>query len=215
MSPENIMLPLGSLLLVTLSGAVVKATNISGDPTDLANWPPCAVSFNFPSKKISTEYSSIIFPPPAKMHPPRTRPTSLMQQSFQRRLRLRESNILPIDRRLRKNGMQHGRAQPYASRPVSQCIPIADSIAFLEIEELSIPLCASVGGQPTSVVSAIESYLATASVTASGVPTSLPADATAVTAVSAILASATLTPNLGNPADISVYPLCAVSLKIC
>ena len=47
------MLPLGSLLLVALSGAVVKATNVTGDPTDLANWPPCAVSFNFPSKIIN------------------------------------------------------------------------------------------------------------------------------------------------------------------
>ena len=90
---------------------------------------------------------------------------------------------------------------------------MADPIAFAEIAELSAPLCKPVGGQPASVISAIESYLVTASVTASGVPTSLPADATALTAVSAILASATLTPNLGNPEDISVYPLCAVSLK--
>ena len=30
-------------LLFALSAVVVNATNITGDPTDLANWPPCAV----------------------------------------------------------------------------------------------------------------------------------------------------------------------------
>ncbi|KAM0798655.1 hypothetical protein BDR22DRAFT_361976 [Usnea florida] len=78
-----------------------------------------------------------------------------------------------------------------------------------QIQELSTPLCAPVGGLAPSVNSALSSYLATASFTAAGVPTSLPADATAVTAVSAILASATLTPNLGNPANLSNYPSCA------
>ena len=32
-----------SLLPLTLYGAAVKATNLAGDPTDLANYPPCAV----------------------------------------------------------------------------------------------------------------------------------------------------------------------------
>ena len=32
-----------TLLLPALYGAAVEATNVSGDPTDLANWPPCAV----------------------------------------------------------------------------------------------------------------------------------------------------------------------------
>lgn len=109
--------------------------------------------------------------------------------------------------------MQHGRAQSYAPRISAKCIQSLTSFV-VEIADLSNPLCAPVNGQPPSVITAIDSYLATASLTASGVPTSLPADATAVTAVSAILASATLMPNLGNPADISVYPLCSVSLKI-
>ena len=62
--------------------------------------------------------------------------------------------------------------------------------------------------------SALSSYLATVSLTASGAPTSYPADATAVTVVSTILASATLTPNLGNPTNLSNYPACAVGLRL-
>ena len=30
--------------LTAMAAAAVKATNTSGDPTNLANWPPCAVS---------------------------------------------------------------------------------------------------------------------------------------------------------------------------
>lgn len=48
--------------------------------------------------------------------------------------------------------------------------------------------------------------------TASGVPTTLPADATAATVVSAIIASATPEPDLGSPFDISNFPLCSVSV---
>jgi hypothetical protein len=33
-----------SLIATALALVVVTATNISGDPTDLANWPACAVS---------------------------------------------------------------------------------------------------------------------------------------------------------------------------
>ena len=41
---DNMMslIPFSALWLIVLS-AVVSATNIEGDPTDLANWPTCAV----------------------------------------------------------------------------------------------------------------------------------------------------------------------------
>ena len=76
---------------------------------------------------------------------------------------------------------------------------------------LSEPLCAPDGGLASNVTSAAVSYLATAMLTASGVPTSLPADATAVSAVSAIIASASPEPNRRSPFNISNYPVCAVS----
>ena len=78
---------------------------------------------------------------------------------------------------------------------------------LLEIANLSIPLCAPVGGQPSSVTSAIQSFLATAYLTASGVPSTLP---TEVIAASEVLATATPAPNLGNPTNIQSFPLCAV-----
>lgn len=45
------------------------------------------------------------------------------------------------------------------------------------------------------------------SLTASAIPTSLP---TIASVASSVLASATLAPHLGNPANIQVYPVCAV-----
>ena len=37
------MFSVPTLVLIALSAITVKATNVNGDPTDLANWPPCAV----------------------------------------------------------------------------------------------------------------------------------------------------------------------------
>lgn len=54
-------------------------------------------------------------------------------------------------------------------------------------------------------VAAVKSQIVTAS--AFIVPTSLPTNAHAA---SSVLATATLAPNLGNPADITKYPLCVV-----
>lgn len=85
----------------------------------------------------------------------------------------------------------------------------ADKNLSLEISNLSISLCAPVGGQPESVTNAIQSFLATAHITASGIPSSLP---TEITAASEVLAAATLVPNLGNPTNIQSFPLCAVCL---
>lgn len=158
---------LSALLLAALSGAAVKATNITGDPTNLANWPPCA------QKCIPLGLA-----PPASCN-------SL-------------SNITCVCN------------NPTFSLSIAGCETTSCSTEeTTQIRELSVPLCAPFGGQPASVVSAIVSYLSTAGLTtAAGVPT-LPADATAVSAVSAILATATLEPDLGNPADILNYPICA------
>lgn len=71
------------------------------------------------------------------------------------------------------------------------------------------------GGVPSIVFASVDAYVATATgLTASGVPTSLPLDATKLTAVSAFLATVTEVPNLGSPADLSSYPKCAVSLRM-
>ena len=34
---------ISAFLLIALTTVLVEATNITGDPTNLANWPPCAV----------------------------------------------------------------------------------------------------------------------------------------------------------------------------
>ncbi|KAF6231720.1 hypothetical protein HO173_010022 [Letharia columbiana] len=161
------MMPLVSaFLLIALSVAAVKATNITGDPTNLANWPPCA------QKCIPLGLTA-----PASCN-------SL-------------SNLTCICQ------------NPTFSVSIAGCERTSCSTDELkQIENLSIPLCAPVGGQPASVLSAISSYYVTASLTASGLPT-YPADATASTAVSAVLATATPQPNFGNPTNILTYPLCA------
>ncbi len=61
-SSENTMPPLRSLLFIALSGAFVKGTNTSGDPTDLANWPPCAVSFVSPLQRTYRVLSYLLSP---------------------------------------------------------------------------------------------------------------------------------------------------------
>ena len=72
---------------------------------------------------------------------------------------------------------------------ISNTIRKRPTVTFAEIQELSAPLCAPVGGLASSVLYSLESYFATATgLTASGIPTSLSPDATQATAVSAILA---------------------------
>ena len=54
------MLPFHSLTVFGLAALAVKATNTSGDPTDLSNWPPCAVSYiPLPLKPLPTLISDI------------------------------------------------------------------------------------------------------------------------------------------------------------
>lgn len=37
------------LFMLVLDAAPLLATNAAGEPTDIANWPPCAVRLNYPS----------------------------------------------------------------------------------------------------------------------------------------------------------------------
>ena len=56
--------------------------------------------------------------------------------------------------------------------------------------------------------------LLAASTGAEPTPT-LPPGVTAISQASSVLATATTAPDLGNPADIRTYPVCAVSLQRC
>lgn len=151
-------------LLTIFAIKVVRATNTTGDPTNLANWPPCA------QKCIP-----IGLAPPAACG-------SL-------------SNLSCLCQ------------DPTFSVSIAACEVESCSIEETDqISNLSISLCAPVGGQPESVTNAIQSFLATAHITASGVPSSLP---TEITAASEVLAVATLAPNLGNPTNVQSFPLCA------
>ena len=73
------MLTFGSILLFVLSGAIIRATNTSGDPTDLANWPPCAVGSTVAFKHT---FETLIVLQLPKMHPHWTRTSNLMPESF-------------------------------------------------------------------------------------------------------------------------------------
>ncbi|CAF9918849.1 hypothetical protein IMSHALPRED_004440 [Imshaugia aleurites] len=157
-----------ALLLISFCGVAVKATNTTGDPTDLANWPPCAQACI-----------------PIGLAPP-TSCESL-------------SNLTCVCQ------------NPAFTLALVGCEQTTCSTEELkQIQDLSVPLCAPVGGQPASVFSAVSSYLVTASLTAPGIPT-YPAGLTAATAADTILATATPEPDIGNPADILSFPLCAVS----
>ena len=160
------MRPVSAFLQIALSAIAVKATNITGDPTNIANWPPCA------QKCI---------------------PLGLTAQVSCNSL----SNLTCICQ------------NPAFSLAIAGCERTSCSTEELQqIRALSTPLCAPVGGQPASVLSAVSSCFATASLTTSGFST-YPVDITASMAVSAIQATATLAPINGNPSNILTYPRCA------
>ncbi|KAI4195870.1 MAG: hypothetical protein LQ350_006910 [Teloschistes chrysophthalmus] len=81
-----------------------------------------------------------------------------------------------------------------------------------DITTLSQRLCAPVGGFGTSLLATL-SALSTKQYSISTTPT-IPPGVTDQPAVSSILATATPAPNLGNPADLSTYPQCAVSSSL-
>lgn len=156
---------ISAFLLIALS-TVVEATNITGDPTNLANWPPCA------------------------------------------------QNCIPL-----------GLTAPVSCNSLSNLTCICQNPAFTlaiadceqttctaeernQIQALSAPLCAPVGGLGAKVSAAVSSYFGTASLVASRLAT-YPPEATANTAVSAVFATATPEPDIGNPASILTYPQCA------
>ncbi|KAL9012934.1 MAG: hypothetical protein Q9173_002340, partial [Seirophora scorigena] len=71
-------------------------------------------------------------------------------------------------------------------------------------------LCAPVGGFGPSLSSSVSAILASTQLSISTTP-SIPSTVTASEAVSSILATATLAPDLGNPAVLSSYPRCAAN----
>lgn len=81
-----------------------------------------------------------------------------------------------------------------------------------DITTLSGRLCAPVGGFGTSLLATL-SALVSSTQSSISTATTIPTDVIRTTAVSSVLATATLAPNLGNPANILSYPICAVSLR--
>ncbi|KAL9053166.1 MAG: hypothetical protein Q9206_004037 [Seirophora lacunosa] len=77
-----------------------------------------------------------------------------------------------------------------------------------DIATLSDRLCAPVGGFGPALGSSVSAVLASTQLSISATP-SIPPTVTASEAVSSVLATATLAPDLGNPADLSSYPRCA------
>ncbi|KAI4174165.1 MAG: hypothetical protein LQ343_002500 [Gyalolechia ehrenbergii] len=79
---------------------------------------------------------------------------------------------------------------------------------FADIRILSQRLCAPLGGLGPSLTATLSAILASTQLSISTTPT-IPPSVTAPTAVSSVLATATLAPDLGNPAYILSYPSCA------
>ncbi|KAL8870683.1 MAG: hypothetical protein Q9174_003328, partial [Haloplaca sp. 1 TL-2023] len=82
----------------------------------------------------------------------------------------------------------------------------ADSLE--DIDTLSGRLCQPVGGLGPQALQTISAILATTELSISATPT-IPPGITQPSRVSSVLATATLTPDRGNPADITTYPECA------
>lgn len=87
------------------------------------------------------------------------------------------------------------------------------ALVCLDITILSRKLCAPVGGFGSALLSVASTAQATQPTTLTTTPT-IPPSVTAPGAVSSVLATATLSPNLGNPAALSSYPRCAVSFAL-
>ena len=90
---------------------------------------------------------------------------------------------------------------------ITQCC--ADSLE--DIGVLSERLCAPVGGFGPELLNTLSAVLTTTGLSISTTPT-IPPGITQPSRVSSVLATATLNPDRGNPADITAYPECAVSL---
>lgn len=91
--------------------------------------------------------------------------------------------------------------------PLDMLLSLTSSL--VDIGVLSRRLCAPVGGVGASVSAAASAVVASTQLSISTTP-SLSPSLTEQPAISSALATATLTPNLGNPGNILSYPLCAV-----
>ncbi|KAL8935510.1 MAG: hypothetical protein Q9216_005388 [Gyalolechia sp. 2 TL-2023] len=158
------LLPLAFLLSFVAIPSL--ATNTAGEPTDIANWPPCA------QRCIPLGYG-----PPANCG-------SL-------------SNLTCICR------------EGTFTAQIAECERLGCSAQEnSDIVTLSDRLCAPVDGFGPSLSATISAILGSTQLSISTTPT-IPPSVTAATGVSSVLATATLAPDLGNPANIISYPNCA------
>ena len=197
-----------SLAVLGLYFAAVKATNTSGDPTDISNWPSCAVSSlaDNPFSKSQDWLKSSN----SKHAYPRAFPVRPIAECS--RTSLASARILPLPSQLQGAKlvcavMQSERVsrQSLTLPPgsgESHCCNCCLTPDIVDIRTLSIALCAPVGGQGPTVSASVASYFATR--------THLPSTVTSVSGVSASFATATPSPS-PNPANILSYPTCAVS----
>lgn len=203
MKTFSVVLAAASLL------AAVTAVDVSGDPTDLSSYPPCAVShpsFNKRTGLLANQWASKI----ASHKPSVPRPIA---EASPTELASAVLGLLA--------GSWQTASYPHVMQPkhdvslhLPQLMPILISknpnhAFYTEIDSLAAALCAPVGGV-APVLSAVQSsILASSQVEISTTVTFAPT-ITGVDQASAILATATPAPNLGNPAE-SVYPDCTVS----
>ncbi|KAL8964951.1 MAG: hypothetical protein Q9183_004118, partial [Haloplaca sp. 2 TL-2023] len=82
------------------------------------------------------------------------------------------------------------------------------TLSLKDIDTLSQRLCAPVGGFGPDLFATISAVLSETDLSISTTPT-IPPGITQPSRVSSVLATATLNPDRGNPADISTYPECA------
>ncbi|KAL8888256.1 MAG: hypothetical protein Q9215_004272 [Flavoplaca cf. flavocitrina] len=203
MKTFSLVLAVASLL------AAVTAVDVNGDPTDLNSYPPCAVCHPSNNKRTGLRanpwISKIASHKPSVPRPiAKASPTELA------------SAVLGL-----LAGSWQAASYPHVMQPkqnvslhLPQLMPILisknpDHGFYTEIDTLAAALCAPVGGV-APVLSAVQSSILASSQVEISTTVSFAPTVTGVDQASAILATATPAPNLGNPAE-NVYPDCTLN----
>ena len=177
------------------------------DPTDLSNWPACAVSL-FLSSIIMTDMlikkqQKCIpkgFGPPANCGSLSNLDCICDNPDFALSIADCELETCLLSERAGKcRTLKRRRSllqQANIKKPQVHDVVIGTNTAVTEITKLSIALCAPKGGEGPAVTSAIASYFAT---NTAGLPST------------PVIVAPTPAPSLGNTSDLNIYPSCDVS----
>ena len=195
--------------------ATAQAVNVNGDPTDLTNYPACAV--RRPSRsKVFNRHTDRVVSKIVSLYP-------LGHQRTAAVFRTEHASAPPLVSlmllRLASSRLVAERSATVSrscSRPFKHLVfPPNAGHPKIEIDELGAALCAPVGGIGPTLSQIAASILESTQLQIPTTPTYSPF-VTGLSQASVVLATATLTPNLGNPASSSeqgsqVYPPCVVS----